>query len=510
MYSIRGRPLRIRRVLPAFVRVAAGASLLLIVAARCNDGRNVTLYDGREVRDKEVLIKFGPPLNALSVESLARTVKDMTDGRVKIERVGGLDVFRVTSTDLSVQALIELFNRHKPSHAVEYVEPNHVLHLDAAPDDSLFENLWGLSNEGQALKKCGDSSPPVLNASLKNADTDAVEAWELTGDREVVVAVLDSGLDLNHVDLQGALWSAPRDFTVVFEKDGRRDEIKCPAGTHGFNLLADGTSTNGVDSRCVPADNHGHGTEVAGIIAAVSGNHEGVAGVAGNRSDGSGNVTARVKIMPIKIAEGNDPDVSRVAAAIEFVKQVNEQALANVRVLNNSYGFTCKDKKCNVECSPQTLKDAVSRTDALNLLFVASAGKSDSNNDCLLHYPSSYLFPNIVAVAASDNQDNLAYSESNFGPQRVHIAAPGIGICTTAKGTTAKDSRYVYAKGTSLSAAFVSGAAALLLTRCERAPRELKEQLLSSTDTDHFKPDPEKPIARGRLNILNAIKKCGT
>ena len=216
--------------------------------------------------------------------------------------------------------------------------------------------------------------------------------------------------------------------------------------------------------------------------------------------------------MPIKVGNnGQDFNVAKVADAIEFVRQINQQGLANVRVLNNSYGLNCQVKECRnppVGCSPEPLEEAVKQTEGLHLLFVASAGKGDNNNDCVLHYPSSYLFPNIIAVAASDGNDKLAYAVSNYGPQRVHIAAPGIGICTTAM-----NNRYVYGEGTSLSTAFASGAAALLFTKCKHGPPEVMKNLLESTDPVGFELDRfglDKTIAHGRLNVLRAMQKCGT
>jgi subtilisin family serine protease len=443
---------------------------------------DVETFRNMEVRPKQVLVKYRPPSAPEEVEKLKRLIKNATDDKVSIEQVAGLNALRVTSPDRDVATLVEAIDSKSPSDLIEKVEPNYVLRADALPD------MWGLSNDGSPLKACGPDGAPS-GGGKAGADIRAVEAWGQTAPKQVVVAVLDSGVKLNpeHPELKGVLWSAPNDFTVTVRKDTGFDTITCPKGSHGFNALVDPKSK----SRCEPVDDNGHGTQVAGIVAAVGGN-----GVL---------ATPRIQIMVIKVLDKEAKgDVSIVAEGIEFVTELKKQGLADVRVLNNSYGYTCKitgTAMCTNMCASALLAAAVRGTGEVGMLFVSSAGEPNNNNDCLAHFPSSFDSPNVVSnvisVAGFDHNNNLDYSQSNFG-KTVPIAAPGVNICSTGAG-----SQFIYSHGTSLAAPFVSGAAALLLTKCDLSPPSLKRLLLSNADQLNF--DSARPIGGGRLNAFRAI-----
>jgi hypothetical protein len=179
--------------------------------------------------------------------------------------------------------------------------------------------------------------------------------------------------------------------------------------------------------------------------------------------------------------------------AIEFTIQAKQffGANANVRVLSNSWGgggFS------------QALLDEINRANTNNMLFVAAAGNNGSNNDTLPFYPAGYNAPNVVAVAATDNRDQIA-SFSNFGTASVDLGAPGVNVLSTTIGNT-----YSFFSGTSMATPHVSGAAALVLSVCSLDTAALKSNLLNNVD-----PIPSLSgitATGGRLNVNKAILAC--
>src|SRR5439155_11909644 len=239
---------------------------------------------------------------------------------------------------------------------------------------------------------------------------------------------------------------------------------------------------NAILKTCNPLDDNGHGTHVSGTIGAVGNNNLGVVGV---------NWTASIMASKAFDASGNGT-LSDAIDAIEFVIQAAAATGANVRVLSNSWsggGFS------------QALLDEINKADAHNMLFVAAAGNAGANNDVSPQYPASYTAPNVIAVAATKNTDSL-WSFSNYGPTSVHLAAPGVNILSTWPGNT-----YQYLSGTSMAVPHVSGAAALVLSRCGGLDTAgLKANLLS--DVDAIPSLAGKVATGGRLNVNNAIRAC--
>ena len=449
-----------RAIRRAVICVLALAALFTASPVSTQSGRagrrlSTTFVDGREAVAGEVLVRYRNPQAAFE-RSRAEGEADADD----VEMVGRRGLRRMHSRRHGTHALLAMLSANPD---VELVEPNYIIRVSTTPNDPSFMNLWGLLNTGQ------DSG----GAGFAGSDIDATLAWDLTtGSRATVVGVVDTGIDYNHPDLAANIWSAPAAFSVTIGGV----VISCAAGTHGFNAI---TNT------CNPMDDHNHGTHVSGTIGGVGNNGIGVAGV---------NWTA--SLMGLKfLSSGGSGSTSDAIKAIEFAVQAKAVFAgtngANVRVLSNSWGGGGYS---------QSLLDEINRANSNDMLFVAAAGNSGTNNDAIPSYPASYSAPNMVAVAATDNRDQRA-SFSSYGAASVHLGAPGVNVLSTIRGSS-----YAYFNGTSMATPHVAGAAALLLSACPLTTAELKTALLTTVD----------PIASmagvtttgGRLNVNTAIRSC--
>jgi hypothetical protein len=434
------------------------ASLLVMSLASVSWAQRTATesYLGHPVAAGEVLVKFreGASFAAqLHASSLA-------DADVA-HPVGRAGVQRMRSRSRDVASLISDLSGHPD---VAYVEPNFILHAFSAPNDPMFGSLWGLHNTGQLV----GGAP-----GLAGADVGAVQAWEVTtGSRASVVGVIDSGVDFTHPDLAANMWSAPTSFTVNI---GGMN-ITCPAGSHGFDAIG---------NDCNPQGATDHGTHVAGTI-----------GAAGNTGTGVVGVNWVASIMALRFIDGEGKGttanaIKTIEFAIETKALFAGTAGANVRVLSASWGGAPFS---------QALLDAINQAHAHGMLFVAAAGNEGANLDATPVYPASYPAPNVIAVAATTNRDELAWF-SNHGPQHVHLAAPGVAI-----QSTVRYGGYAMYQGTSMAAPHVSGAAALILSRCELDTAALKAAILESVD-----PLPAlagRTVTGGRLNVGRAVTGC--
>jgi subtilisin family serine protease len=328
------------------------------------------------------------------------------------------------------------------------VEPNYQVYALGIPNDSYFNYLWGLYNTGQT-------------GGTANCDIQAPDAWDVTtGSNNVVVAVIDSGINYSHPDLCNRIWNNPNEIKnngIDDDGNGYVDDYR------GWNFARDNNN---------PIDENGHGTHCAGTIAAEGNNGMGITGVAWN-----------CRIMPCRFL--NADGSGTVADAIEAINY----AVANgADILNNSWGGGGYS---------EALKAAIENAHEHGVLFVAAAGNSARDNDIYGSYPANYTMANVISVAATNPADNLA-PFSCYGKNSVHLAAPGVNVLSTVP------EGYAWMSGTSCAAPYVSGAAALLLAANPQMNlAELKARLMWCGDA--VASLENKTMTGRRLNVYAAL-----
>ena len=336
----------------------------------------------------EIVVKFRPGTDEARKAAIRAEL-----GAVRLRATpGGLERWRLPE-DADPEAASE---RVAAEPEVEFAEPNFLYRPHARshvrPDDPYFDRLWFLENRGQTVK--GFVGTP-------GADISAPAAWEReTGDPGMVIAVIDSGVALDHPDLAGNIWINPGEIPGTGRDDdgnGYADDV------HGWDFVND--DPDPIDySRDLAGD--GHGTHVAGIVAARGDNGRGAVGV-----------MWRARIMALQVFDLFESSSFfdaiiqnfNIAAAIEYA--VDNGA----RIVNCSFGGPSFS---------QAQYEAIAAAHRAGVLVICAAGNESRNNDRVPSYPAAYDLPNIIAVAATDERDRLA-SYSNFGPRTVHVAAPG-------------------------------------------------------------------------------------
>lgn len=404
----------------------------------------------QEFVEDRILVKLETGVPDRVLESL-----NARNGARNKERLPGTSVRVVTLPEnLPVKAAVQ---RYEETPGVAYAEPDYLLTpAQMTPDDPGYAQMYALNNTGQT-------------GGTPDADIDAPAAWQTTtGGPQTVVAVIDSGVDIDHPDLRDNIWRNVDEVPGNGRDDdgnGYVDDVNGWDFFHGDASVYDA------------ADGDEHGTHVAGTIAAVGDNSTGVTGV-----------SWRAQVMPLKFIGPNGGPTSAAIKAIDY-------ALAEgVDISNNSWGGGYYS---------QALRDAISRADAAGHLFVAAAGNGGTDgvgddNDASPNYPASFDNANIVSVAATDASDSLA-GFSNFGARTVDLAAPGVGILSTLPGNA-----YGRYSGTSMATPHVAGTAVLLKTRYpDYDDARLKALLLKGVEP---KPALEtRTVTGGRLNAVAAL-----
>lgn len=340
----------------------------------------------------------------------------------------------------SRQNVLQAVHQYRQNPDVLYAEPDYrVFPSEITPNDPLFPLSWTLLNTGD-------------QNGIAGADIHATAAWQFsTGSRQVVIGLLDTGVDYTHPELAANIYP-----------------------NSGINVSVNGPPDD-------PMDYIGHGTHVSGIMGALGNNGLGVAGV-----------NWQVSIIPCKFIDFSGGTTSGAIQCLDYIASFKQQGV-KVVATNNSWSGGLYS---------QALHDAIQAQMDLGILFVAAAGNGDaygdsSDNDVNSVYPASYDLPNVVAVAATDRRDELA-SFSNYGRHSVHLGAPGVSVLSTFP-----NSNYQELSGTSMATPHVTGAAALLAAYNPSLDWiAIKNLLMAGGDPN---PNLSGTVSQKRLNIYGAM-----
>lgn len=391
----------------------------------------------------EVLVTFNSAFSASSIQSTQTLNNTLGTHQYTQKTYNNFNSALIQSDAYTTEELVEKF---RTLASVVSVAPNYVNHLTRDVNDTYYEDyLWNMNNTGQI-------------GGTPDADIDAPEAWKIEkGSKDVVVAVIDTGIDYTHDDLRGNMW------------DGTAFGLKY----HGYDFAADRFGGN--DDNPMPELTHG--THVAGIIAAVS-NHIGVIGVAPN-----------ISLMALKVfrSDGNAFD-SDILEALTFISQKIDEGV-NIVALNASYNSTGRS---------DIIRNAIAKLGDKGVIVCAAAGNDGTDNDATPMYPASYQLDNIISVAATDRHDALA-TFSNYGFNSVDIAAPGTNITSTVINNS-----YDLQSGTSMAAPHVAGTVALLASY--NAKSTMMKRVTSILDSVDPLPSLAGSVSSGgRLNAHRAL-----
>jgi subtilisin family serine protease len=444
--------------------VAGVISFALVSATfAAKSGKSLGVAQRPDYVPGEVLVK----LNAETVRTLNNDAMSGVVGQLVSQKLSGAAVLSVNAlkTDRSLFKVqietrdVELASEKIASHpSVEYAEPNYYFYATGLPNDPDFSKTWSLKNTGQSDSRQVAGTPGM--------DLDVTRLWDegITGSENVLVAVVDTGVDWTHPDLAANLFTNRAESGAQAIDGVDNDRNGFIDDEHGWNFAA---KTN--NSR----DDNGHGTHVSGTIGAVGNDRVGIPGVNWN-----------VSILPVKYLTA-----AGVGTTADGVDAINYAHKMNARIINCSWvgrNFS------------QALNDAIESAGKDGILVVAAAGNNGSSNDSVPLYPANYPLDNIVSVAALDNR-GLLTGFSNFGKFSTDVAAPGNDIWSTLPG-----GKYGANSGTSMAAPHVAGVAALMLSQNPGAtPTDLRQRLINgSIPSDTLR---SKLLAKGRVSAYNSV-----
>lgn len=341
--------------------------------------------------------------------------------------------------------IFQAINEYRQDPSVEYAEPDYLATIFSTyPNDTSFPAQWSLHNTGES-------------GGTNDADIDALEAWVITtGSSDVVVAIIDTGVFLEHSDLAENIWQNTEEIPgneTDDDNNGFVDDV------NGWDFYNDDNN---------PADDNEHGTHVAGISSAVTDNVTGIAGVSWNS-----------KIMAVKVlgSSGSGP-YSGIANGIVYA------ADNGADVINLSIGGAF---------SSCTLREAIDYAYAHNCVTVAASGNT---GDRTINYPAGY--DNVIAVAATD-YDDVRANFSTYG-QVIDVAAPGVSIYSTVL-----NNGYNTFDGTSMAAPHVSGIVALILSNNPGVTNSYVRKLVYICAEDIGSEGWDKYTGFGRVNAFRAL-----
>ncbi len=474
---------------------------LMCLASMVAHAGKTVMVNGQErpaYREGEVIVKYRPA----AIRSL-RASEDLYERIqvVSVRRFSGkfqnFEHLFFNTEKLNVEEAVADLQRD-PN--VEYVQPNYMIYaLEAQPEVQAGKPCYipGLpfppgcntnvkprppsqpsrpTNPPVAARRPeikpapSEVNPPKVDPNLDRAwgieKVGADKAWATQrGSKNVIVAVIDTGIDYNHPDLAANMWRNPSSRNARTGVDANGDQY-----------VGDVVGWDFVHNDNLPFDDNQHGTHCAGTIGAVGGDGQGISGVA-----------QKVSLMAVKFL-----DAAGSGDTADAIKGIDYAVSRGAKVLSNSWGGGADEGN-------DALKDAIERAGDAGVLFVAAAGNDSADNDRDPMYPAAFNLENMITVAATTKNDGLAYF-SNTGLKTVHVGAPGNGIYSTTP-----NGRYSSLSGTSMACPHVAGAAALVWSQFPNADyKEVKRRLLESGD--RLSVLEGRTITGKRINVQKALQ----
>ena len=411
------------------INISSTSNSSNIITSSASKGTSSTNY-----KKNELFVKFKYSSKS-NYKKISQTINRQIGATVikEYSEVKGLQLVKIPANISLKNAIL----KYKKNSNVIYAEPNYAYAANSIPDDTYYDYQWGLSQ---------------INAS---------SAWNITtGSRNVIIAVVDSGIDLTHADLKANIWINPGEIAgngIDDDHNGYIDDV------YGWNFIKNNSNVT---------DDDGHGTHVAGIIAGEGSNSKGITGIMWSAT-----------IMPLKFldSKGNGY-VDDAVSAIRYATKMGAS------IISCSWGGS--------EYS-QALKDVIDTSFAL-VVCAAGNGDSGTNDDVSPVYPACFTSKNIISVAATDENDELA-SFSDYGLNSVDVAAPGTSIFSTLPG-----SHYGYMQGTSMAVPYVTGLAGLIKSlRPDLTALQIKYTILNNVD--YISSLAGKVLTGGRINAFKAL-----
>ncbi len=406
-------------------------------------------------------------LLTISIVSAARfeghivKLKENSAFHLKTQALGEKLKFLSTSFGRFLHIQDDELEEYKNNPDVEFVEPNYLYKIgatviDKTYDEAFFTQQWGLHNSG-------DNSGSMKQKGVAGVDINAIKAWQVTkGKKDVVIAVIDTGVDYTHKKLSPNMWvnTAEKNGLPNVDDDGNGyiDDI------YGYNFDEDNSD---------PIDRNGHGTHCAGVIGAT---HE---------ESGLKGVMGEVQIMALKfLSDSGRGDTLNAIKAIDYAIKMGAD------ILSNSWGGGERTK---------SLEAAIQRAQEAGIVFVTSAGNSNSDNDRNPAYPANYQVDNVISVGAFAANGSAA-SFSNYGANSVHVFAPGVDIISTYP-----KQKYKKMSGTSMAAPHVSAILGLIKSlEPHLTPKQMRERLIETSAKSHQLST--KSLSGGRVDAYSALE----